>query len=147
MAKLFQLIEIENDQETSGKSISLGIQVTIGEHTSILPVTTECHSVGALTKEVKALQEELEDFLARGKALFQGKRGGGMEITDDMTPEQVWSVLSAIAGEEPFAKTFNSMGEERRREVAEYVLTSCNIFAGKAAVFSARYDSDAALLE
>ena len=147
MTKVFQLIEV-NHEGTSGKSISLGIQVKIGGHTSVLPVTTECRSFGALTKEVKALQNELEDSLEQGKALFQGKRlGGGMEITDDMNPEQVWSVLSAIGGEEAFAEGFNSMAEERRREVAEYILTSCNIFTGKAAVFSARYDSDNALLE
>lgn len=148
MNKVFELIENKDEQGVSGKSVSLGIQVTIGEHASILPVTKECRSVGALAKEVKALQKELEDALEKGKALFQGKSaGGGTEITDDMSPEQVWSVLSGIAGEDLFAESFNSMAEERRREVAEYILTSCNIFAGKAAVFSARYDSDTALLE
>jgi hypothetical protein len=148
MTKLFQLIEIKNEQGISEKNISLGIQVKIGEQTSIVPVTSECRSVGALTREVKTLQKELEDTLERAKDLFERKpSGGGMEITEDMTPPQVWSVLSAISGEEPFAEGFNSMAEERRREVAEYILTSCNIFSGKAAVFSARYDSDTALLE
>jgi hypothetical protein len=147
MAGIFQLIETKNDQGPSGKSMSLGIQVRVGDHTSVLPVTAECRSVGALTKEVKALQEELEAALEKGTALFTGKSSGaGMEISEDMAPEQVWSILSAIAGEEAFAESFNSLPEEQRRVVAEYILTSCNIFAGKAAVFSARYDSDTALL-
>ena len=148
MTKLFQLIEINNEHRASGKSFSLGIQVRVGEHTGTLPVTAECRSVGAFATEVKALQKELEGIFEEGKALFEGKiSGGGMGITEDMNPERVWSVLSAISGEEPFAEGFNSMAEERRREVAEYILTSCNIFSGKAAVFSARYDSDTALLE
>jgi hypothetical protein len=148
MAGMFQLLELKNEHGASGKSISLGIQVRVAEHTSILPVTSECLSVGALTKEVKALQKELEDALERAKGLFEGRgSSGGMGITDDMLPEQVWSVLSAISGDGPFVESFNSMAEDRRREVAEYILTSCNIFAGKAAVFSARYDSDTALVE
>jgi len=148
MTKLFQLIEIKNEQGISEKNISLGIQVKIGEQVSIVPVTAECRSVGALTKEVKSLQKELEDSLEKGKAVFQGKPAGpGTGISDDMPAEEVWSVLSGITGEDSFVETFNAMAEERRREVSEYILTSCNIFAGKAAVFSARYNSDTALLE
>jgi hypothetical protein len=148
MTAIFQLIEIKNERDSSGKSVSLGIQARVGEHVNTLPITGECRSVGALATEVKALQKELEDALEKGRTLFEGKPSrGGTEISDDMTPEQVWSALSAIAGDEAFAERFNIMPEERRREVAEYILTSCNIFTGKAAVFSARYDSDAALLE
>ena len=148
MTKIFQLIVARNDQGASGKSVSLGIRITLGDQTNILPVSPECRSVGAISKEVKALQKELEDSLGMAKDLFEGKRpGGGMSITDDMIPSQVWGVLSAVSGDDAFAESFNSMAEERRREVAEYILTSCNIFAGKAAVFSERYDSDTALLE
>ncbi len=148
MAAIFQLIEIKNERDSSRKSVSLGIQVRVGEQVGTLPITAECGSVGAFANEVKALQKELEDALGKARALFEGKSSGeGSEISGDMTPEQVWAVLSAISGEDAFVETFNGMAEERRREVAEYILTSCNIFAGKAAVFSARYDSDAALLE
>jgi len=148
MKKLFQVVERTHKEAESGKSLHLGIELKIGEQVTILPVTDECRSYAAFAGEIDLFQKELEGYLERAKALFEGKISkGGLGIDDDMAPEQVWTALSAIGGEDLFAGGFNALKEEKRREVAEYVLTSCNVFAGKAAVFSTRYDSDSALLE
>lgn len=42
---------------------------------------------------------------------------------------------------------FNDLEEVTRRRVADYVLTSCNVFSGRAAFFSERYESESATME
>lgn len=148
MKKLFQIVELTNKEAGAGKNLHLGLRFRIGEQEILAPVTGDCPSFASFAGEIAVFQKELEDHLERAKAIFAGKSAkGGLEIYGDMTPQEAWKALSAIEGEGPFAGSFNALNEEKRREVAEYVLTSCNIFAGKAAVFSARYDSDSALLE
>ena len=41
----------------------------------------------------------------------------------------------------------DNLEETKRKEVAEHVLTRCNIFSGRGAVFSARYDSETGYME
>ena len=72
---------------------------------------------------------------------------GEYEITDDMDPEQIWSVLAGIEDETSFIRRFNQLNERQRRGVAEHVLTRCNIFAGKAALFSSQYTDESGKLE
>ena len=57
------------------------------------------------------------------------------------------AVLSAVSEEAAFVQGFNDLEERTRKAVAEYVLTRCNIFAGKASLFSSRYDSASGLIE
>lgn len=38
-------------------------------------------------------------------------------------------------------------GEGKKKEVAEHVLSRCNLFSGKAAVFSSRYDENSAQMK
>ncbi|MEW6665267.1 MAG: nitroreductase [Thermodesulfobacteriota bacterium] len=57
--------------------------------------------------------------------------------------EKIWVVLSGME-EKAFVEAFNGLEEVKRREVAEYVLTRCNIFSGNARIFSARYDEESA---
>ncbi|MFZ0451142.1 MAG: hypothetical protein WAL98_18040 [Desulfatiglandaceae bacterium] len=148
MKKLFQVVELTDREAGSGKGLHLGIEFKIGEQVTILPMTGDCRSYAAFAGEIDRFKKELEEHLERAKAIFEGRSSkDGLEINGDMAPEQIWTALSAIAGEDLFAGSFNALHEEKRREVAEYVLTSCNVFSGKAAVFSARYDSDSALLE
>jgi len=148
MKKLFQVVERTDKEAGSGKSLHLGIELKIGEQVTILPVTGECRSYAAFAGEINLFQKELEGHLERARAVFEGRSSGdGLEINDNMAPDRIWTALSAISGEDLFAGGFNALKEEKRRQVAEYVLTSCNVFSGKAAVLSARYDNDSALLE
>jgi hypothetical protein len=39
------------------------------------------------------------------------------------------------------------MSYEKRIEVADYVLSHCNVFSGQASVFSMRYNSEEGLLD
>ena len=64
-----------------------------------------------------------------------------------MNAGEIWSILSAILDEGDFIQAFNALEEGKRKEVAEHVLTHCNVFSGRAAVFSSRYDDKSALME
>lgn len=70
-----------------------------------------------------------------------------LEFTPEMSPEQIWSILSQVDEEGLFIKGFNSLDDTKRRDVAEYILTRCNIFSGKGSIFSERYNSESGLLE
>jgi len=75
------------------------------------------------------------------------RKEGELEFTPEMSPEQIWSILSQIDEEDLFIKGFNSLDDIKRRELAEYVLSRCNIFSGKGSIFSERYNSESGLLE
>ena len=64
-----------------------------------------------------------------------------------MAPEEIWSILSGVSDEDLFIKGFNNLDEGKRRDVAEYVLTQCNIFSGKASIFSSRYNNETGLMD
>ena len=70
-----------------------------------------------------------------------------LDLQPGMEPKEVWEILSSIDDGEAFADYFNNLPEVKRREVADYALTRCNIFSGKGAVFSSRYNNESALLE
>ena len=60
--------------------------------------------------------------------------------------DEIWAALSGMS-EKAFVEAFNRLKEVKRREVAEFVLTQCNVFSGNAMIFSARYDETSALME
>lgn len=100
-----------------------------------------------LQKEVHTIHVELQHILEEAKNLFEKNVIPASELQQDMDAEQIWKVLNNIKDEQQFIVTFNSLHEKKRREVANFVFTQCNAFAGKASVFSLRYNSDSALLE
>jgi hypothetical protein len=98
--------------------------------------------------EIRDLKEQLDMVLGQGKAYYQtSSLQGQLAIRSDMAPEEIWSVLSRTEDEGLFVEGFNSLEEPKRKEVAEHILTSCNIFSGKAAVFSSRYKEESSLME
>lgn len=107
-----------------------------------------CYSDRDLAIEVERIQDSLNRIAETGKGLFQGvSPDKGMGITAEMAPEEIWSILSEITEDDLFVESFNGLGPARRTEVAEHVLSNCNIFSGKSAVFSARYDNKTGLME
>ena len=87
--------------------------------------------------------------MKRAKDLLEGDRSSDVtiEFDVDMAPEEIWALLSEVDDEDLFVTTFNNLEESRRREIAEHVLTHCNIFTGQASVFSSRYDNESGFME
>lgn len=145
---MFELI-IESQKDNQAETeLSLGVRMKLAGHETLCPVTRSCEDFRAFEREVQAILEQLGGIRSKAKKLFdsssmQGKLG----LRPGMAPPEIWTILSGIQDEIAFAQSFNSLDETMRRQVAEHVLTQCNVFSGKAAVFSSRYDDGKGLME
>ena len=139
-------------EPTSGKReetfVHIGIPLRIGGHVTTCRISNPCASYGALEAEVQSLKAHLDALLHEAEEVFEGSAtGDGLDLRPDMTPEEIWSILSELSDDDLFVRGYNGLDEPKRRAVAEHVLTQCNVFAGKAAAFSSQYNSDTGLLE
>ena len=148
MDKIFELITQPGKGEGKKPEVSLGIRVKLSSFETTCMVTQPCQSYHALESEVQAIRQNLEDALKEARKVFEGSsKRDNLGLRPDMNAGEIWTILSAILDEGDFVQAFNALEEGKRKEVAEHVLTNCNVFSGKAAVFSSRYDDKSALME
>ena len=148
MAKLFEIIRVAGKGEGDETEIRLGIRCKIAGHETICPVSRACNSFESLEMEIETIKENLDNITDLGRELFFGPVAKGkIDFTPDMTSEGIWGILSGTTDEDLFMHSFNNLDDARREEIAEYVLTHCNIYSGMAAVFSARYNNESSMLE
>jgi hypothetical protein len=148
MDKIFELIVQPATGEGKKPEARLGIRVRLSSFETTCLVTRPCQSFRALEAEVQTIRQNLEDILKEGRKVFENTlNGDSLGLKPDMTAGEIWAVLSAILDEGDFIKAFNALEAEKRKEVAEHVLTHCNVFSGKAAVFSSRYDDQSTVME
>ncbi|MGD8388769.1 MAG: hypothetical protein PVG49_16600 [Desulfobacteraceae bacterium] len=147
MSALFDIIVEEAGERDKAPSIRLGIRCAVGGQETVCPVSGAFESAERLEMEAEILREDLDQALDRArKAMGQAKEGSETDLTGAGSPEELWQRLAAVSDDGEFAERFNGLDEETRREVAEHVLTACNVFSGRPALFSSRYDADSALL-
>jgi hypothetical protein len=90
----------------------------------------------------------LERMIEEAKTYFKGPASrDGSAFTSETSPEETWAILSEIQDELDFVKRFNSLDDTRRKEVADHVITKCNVFSGRGSVFSARYNNTTGYME
>lgn len=148
MEDIFEIVTVANKEKSGETGVRLAIRMKIGGHETPLPVLGACNSYEELEADVEAIRANLDRVMIRAKEVFQESPfPGGLQLSSDMRPEEIWSILSGTEDEDHFAEGFNGLDDSKRREVAEYVLTQCNIFSGKASVFSSRYSNESGLLE
>jgi hypothetical protein len=148
MTRLFKIVTLGDPEAGVAKGWSIGIDVKIADREIVVPVTSVCRSYDEALSEVERIKNDLTGMLGDARAFFAGPtQGKGTLLTAQMSAGEIWSVLSTIPQEVEFVGAFNSMDEAKRREVGEYILTKCNIFSGRASVFSARYDTETGLME
>ncbi len=147
MTDIFKIIEVREKREDDKKGFCIGIDIRVAGRDVSCPVSDVCHSDKDLAIEVEGIQENLNRIAESGKGLFGiDLPGKGPRITPETPTEEVWSILSEITEEDLFIESYNALDPTKRTEVAEHVLSNCNIFSGKGAVFSARYDNKTGLL-
>ena len=147
MEDIFELITGAERAQGDEIVVNVGVRVKIGGQETSCPISGPCSSYEAVEFEVQAIKNSLDAIIERAKEIFrQTTVEGGLELRPDMEPEQIWAVLSEIADEDLFVTSFNGLKEAKRKEVAEHVLTRCNVFSGKAAIFSSRYNNETGLL-
>jgi len=147
MGKLFELITEPAEGREKKQEARLGIRVRLSSFETTCFVTQPCQTYHALESEVQAIRHDLEDVLKEARKAFESaSKRDNLGLKPDMTAGEIWPILSAILDEGDFVEAFNALEQGKRKEVAEHVLTHCNVFSGKAAVFSSRYDDQSALL-
>ena len=147
MTGIFKIVEHRNRKQEK-KDIGIGIDLRIGDQEILCRVTNICESYEELAVEVKAIQNDLELILKKAKGFFGSTvLEEALEVTSEMSPEEIWSILSQIDSEDLFTEHFNSLDETKRKELAEYVLTKCNIFTGKGSFFSRCYNSSSGFID
>jgi hypothetical protein len=147
MEHVLDIVIEEGKGTQKGKIITLGIRVYLGDHETFCPISGPIGSLDEWEAAVQRILEGIERISHRGRALLEPpKEEMGLDLLGDLDPEELWSRLSQIEEEDHFIRSFNELEPSRRRDVAEYVLTTCNIFSGNAAIFSSRYDDESGLL-
>jgi hypothetical protein len=145
---MFELIIQSSKEKKEGTEVSLGLRLQVAGHEILCPVTGSYKNIEAFLIEVQTILNNLEEIMNQSREVF--KRTGEQDrlgLKPDMSPPEIWNILSGIEDENEFAHSFNGLDETKRREVAEHVLTRCNIFAGKAAIFSSRFNEATALMD
>jgi hypothetical protein len=146
MTGIFKIVGPLNRQEK--KDISVGIDLGIGDKKIPCRVTKTCESYEELSVEVKAIQHDLELILQEAKGFFENQIFEEVpEVRSDMAAEEIWSVLSQIESEDQIKARFNGLDEKKRKWVAEYILSNCNVFSGMGAFFSRCYNSSSGFIE
>lgn len=148
MESIFEMVTEMGKGEDGEATVSVGIHLKVGGHGTTCPISRACASYEALEIEVQAIKNSLDSLLAEAKRVL-GKAAAeeGLDLRSDMAPEEIWSILSGVSDEDLFIKSFNNLDEGKRRDVAEHVLTQCNIFSGKASIFSSRYNNETGLMD
>ena len=147
MIEIFKILEVPAEGERDQKAIALGIDLKVAGKEVLCPISGVCGSYEDFNAEISAIRKDLESLLTKAKGFFAASLRTDGELSADMSPEKAWSILSQIKEEDHFIRSFNGLDENKRREVADYVLTHCNVFSGKGSAFSARYSNVSGLLE
>jgi hypothetical protein len=150
--KLTLEIEKRVDEKNSKVGVSLNVEVADGEGSTLsgsVLLVEKCSSYEMLHKEVSRIKEELDVLLEKSRRLFEAEIGEekSQDVNEDMGVKEIWDFLSMIEDPEVLLVKFNSMSRQKRFEVADYVLSHCNVFSGPASIFSMRYNSEDGVLE
>ncbi|MBW1613972.1 MAG: hypothetical protein DRG35_00045 [Deltaproteobacteria bacterium] len=147
-------LEIEKgvDEKNSRVGVSVNVDVSDAEGSTLsgsVLLVEKCSSYEILHKEVSQIKDQLDLLLEKSRRLFEAEVGEeeGQGVNEDMSVNEIWDVLSMIKDPEVLLVKFNSMSRLKRLEVADYVLSHCNVFSGPASIFSMRYNIEEGILE
>ncbi len=145
-------IEKKADDASPNVGISVNVDVTDGKGSTLsgsVLLVEKCSSYEILQKEVSRIKEELDVLLEKSRRLFEAEVGEeeGQDVDEDVSAKEIWNLLSMIKDPEVLLVKFNSMSRQKRLEVADYVLSNCNVFSGPASIFSMRYNSEEGVIE
>jgi hypothetical protein len=149
--KLTLEIEKAVDEDNSKVGVSLNVEVADSDGSTLsgsVVLIEKCNSYEVLQKEISRIKEELDALLYQSKQLFETEIGEeGPDVDEDMSAKEIWNCLSIIKNPDVLLVKFNSMSRQKRLEVADYVLSHCNVFSGPASIFSMRYNSEEGVIE
>ena len=140
------VLEVEPDAASKGYGITLA--VTDARSGKSVPVVAACPNLERFDKEIFALKAQMDQLAneARQKvAEFEKRTLRSAE--PELTSEAIWKKMQASESEQGMCSYFNSLGDGKRLEVAEYILTHASMFKGWGLVFAEHYNMESHTLE
>ncbi len=113
-----------------------------------MPVVSDV-SLSELEHEITLLVNGLQEIKDQARKAWQQapqEKPLSASNQQESDPAQVWASLKACPTHKELQDMFNNLPEQARRETAQYVLSSVNMFAGAGAFFAQNYDHVTALL-
>ena len=113
-----------------------------------MPVVSDV-SLSELEHEITHLVNGLQDIREQARKAWQyapQEKSLSASNQQEFDPAQVWANLEACPTHKELQDKFNNLPDQARRETAQYVLSSVNMFAGAGAFFAQNYDHVTALL-
>lgn len=102
-----------------------------------------------LGTEIEVLEkglEEIKDKAHRAWEELPHEDSSSQISNQDMQPARIWALLEACSSHQELQDTFNNLPDSVRRETAQYVFSSVNMFAGAGSFFAQNYDHGTAML-
>lgn len=102
-----------------------------------------------LRTEIEVLEKGLEEIKAQAHRAWQEMphEEAASPISDqDMQPARIWAQLEACSSHQEMQDIFNNLPDSVRRETAQYVFSTVNMFASAGSFFAQNYDHGTALL-
>jgi hypothetical protein len=106
-------------------------------------------SLSELEHEITHLVNGLQDVRQQARKAWQHapqEKSLSASNQQEFDPAQVWASLEACPTHKELQDKFNNLPDQARRETAQYVLSSVNMFAGAGAFFAQNYDHVTALI-
>lgn len=106
-------------------------------------------SMEELGPEIEALEKGLKEIKDQAKRAWDGlphEDTCSPASNQDLQPAGIWAQLEACSSHQELQDTFNKLPDTVRRETAEYVFSTVNMFAGPGSFFAQNYDHGTALL-
>ncbi|MFO7875420.1 MAG: hypothetical protein R6U55_02415 [Desulfovermiculus sp.] len=119
--------------------------VCAGQRLSVI----ESASLEELGPEIEALEKGLKEIKSQAQRAWEKlphEDASGPTSNQDMQPAQIWAQLEACSSHQELQDTFNNLPDTVRREVAQHVFSTVNMFAGAGSFFAQNYDHGTAML-
>ena len=136
--------------EAAPPRLRLAVRGYPSDAKGFVSLTPDCDTIEGLEQAVAELKKSMESLLRRAREKFRQHRvqaEGETAVTNFHSTEEIWRTLEECASFEEMRETFNTLGRQKRQEVADFVLTQLNIFKGAASTFSQNYNEEQYLLD
>lgn len=112
----------------------------------LVALTESCASAELLEAQVEELHQALKGLLLEARALFAASQKQESAALLPERPEEIWEIMEGALDLEQMKIIFNGLEEQRRRELANYILANANVFKGAGALFAQHYQEDRGVL-
>ncbi len=124
---------LERNEESR---IALFLEIDDGQKIRVSKFVKEIED---LKDELEAIKKEIDEAFEKYKNKLQSQK------EEQHKPEDIWKKMSKMNPDE-MRDFFNSLSEETRRQVADFVFSHVNMFSGPGPIFAKSYDPTTTLM-